>query len=64
METLKEVLIRTKGLSEIEALDEIEIIKSLILKGESPSDILINRFGIDTSFLQDLLSPKGELIES
>lgn len=57
MESLKEVLVRVKGLSEEEAASSIEKADMMLKEGKSPEDVLVSLYGEDISQLESLLSP-------
>lgn len=57
MESLREVLVRTKGLSEEEAEHKILEAKELIDSGMSPEDVLVKLYGIDVEYLENILTP-------
>lgn len=62
MESLKEVLVRIKGLSEEEASSSIEKAKIMLEEGKSPEDVLISLYGDDISQLENLLDPALSIV--
>lgn len=56
MNSLKEVLMRRDGLSEVEAEDLIADARARVEDGEDPEEVLEDEFGLEPDYVFDLLS--------
>ena len=52
---LMDVLIERDGMSMGEAWEAIEIAKKRVLKGEDPEEVLLDEFGLEPDYYEDLL---------
>lgn len=55
LQSIKEILVERDGLSESEAVEQIEGAKERVLEGEDPEEILLEEFGLEPDYLFDLL---------
>lgn len=63
MESLKEVLMRVCGISELEADVAIQRCQLMIASGKTPEEVLVGEYGIDIEFLNEILSPQPHVPE-
>ena len=59
MERLKEVLMRVTNNKEEELSSKLSRTSQLLESGYSPGEVLVEDFGTDTDYLEDLLNPRG-----